>query len=382
MNVDFKIRIVQPGVPEYRRGLLNRLGKMYGERIEIYANDSSDIGPACRLEHMRMDYTHDFRHVFGPFWWQRGISTKGLERGDVLVICGDVHHLSNMWVALVAKFRGIGVVWWGHHQSTTSTPLKIWLRLCLSRLLSVVYLCYTKEGKTFLQKHGLKEDRVFYTGNTIDEELVEAAIRVWDPVKLQEFQKARGLTDKKLLLICSVLREKTKVDQILTAMTAPSLNDDHVILAVIGDGEASTRFKDCAVRQGLGNRVLWVGSLTDQMELAPWFMSAKAFVYPGPIGLSLIHSYLYALPVIVHDNKQNQGPEFVAMHDGETGFVFHEDDTTDLAQKIARLICNEHERVKMGVAAKKIVRENYSMDNMARNYAEAIERAHALSLQL
>lgn len=377
MTDGFKIRIVQPGVPEYRRGLLNRLGRIYGERIEICANDSCDMGPACRLEHMRMDYTHDFRHVIGPFWWQRGISTKGLRRGDVLVICGDVHHLSTMWTALIAKMRGIGVVWWGHHQSTTSTPLKIRLRLCLARMLSSVYLCYTKEGKSFLVQHGLKDGRVFYTGNTIDEDTVESAIKVWGPERLSAFQTEWNLVGKNLLLICSVLREKTKVDQVLSAMTLETLNDDRVMLAVIGDGDAADQFKKCATQLGLNNRVIWVGPLVSQSDLAPWFLSAKAFVYPGPIGLSLIHSYLYALPVVVHNNSRNQGPEFVAMRDGETGYVFAENDINDFSQKISHLLSDETKRVMLGAEAKRIAQRDYSMDRMAKNFSEAIDAAHA-----
>ena len=42
-----------------------------------------------------------------------------------------------------------------------------------------------------------------------------------------------------------------------------------------------------------------LGSIYDEIELAPWFLTADAFVYPENIGLSILHAFGYGLPVRV-----------------------------------------------------------------------------------
>ena len=332
------------------------------------------MGPACRLENMTMDYSHDFKHLFGPFYWQRGLSLANMKFGDVVVICGDMHHLSILWLAVCAKIRGIAVVWWGHHKSTTSTWIKIKIRVLFMRLLSTINLCYTKQGKDFLAAYGIPRKFVRYTGNTVDDIEIRDAAQNWGIERLSAFIKSKGLVGKKVILFCSVLRSKTRLDHLFKALSM--LKSSDVVVAVIGAGESEDFFRKEMIRLGLSDRILWLGAIVEQSELAPWFLISKVFVYPGPIGLSLIHAFYYGLPVITHDNAKNHGPEFCVMQDGETGFLFKENDICDLAMKVDMILSDEKIRVKMGDAAKNIAIKNFSMEKMARNFADAIELAH------
>ena len=63
--------------------------------------------------------------------------------------------------------------------------------------------------------------------------------------------------------------------------------------------------------------IRWLGALYEQEVMAPWFLSAKVFVYPGYIGLSIMHAMGYGLPVITHDNMDNQSPEVAALRNGK-----------------------------------------------------------------
>ena len=116
------------------------------------------------------------------------------------------------------------------------------------------------------------------------------------------------------------------------------------------------------------------------MELAPWFLSANLFVYPGAIGLSILHAFSYGLPVVTHANAANQMPEFEAMEDGKTGLVFKENDISDMVDKIVYLLDNKDKLAGMGQYAQELAFERYSMDNMINNYCAAIEAAHKMNL--
>ena len=99
MKSEFRIRIFQPLVPEYRVALFEGLGQRYGDRIEVWAGDGFGEDQSLPLKGIKFSYGHNFVSI-GPFKWQKGLSLAGLESGDVIVICGDIHQLSSLWLGL------------------------------------------------------------------------------------------------------------------------------------------------------------------------------------------------------------------------------------------------------------------------------------------
>lgn len=374
MEKIFSIRIFQPIVPEYRVALFDGIGRKYGKRVDLWAAYRIGQDVSCPLESISCDYSH-LMCKWGPIVWQTGLSLKGLGNGDVVVVCGDVHQFSSLWLALCAKLKGVKVVWWGHHKTATSKPFGVWIRLRIAKLLSDVYLCYTETGKKWLKAHGFAKMPVFATGNTIDQAPIKAAMSKWDTQSIEAWKKEHGLSDKNLLLCCSVLRPKIRLDMAIRALASKPLADRNTVLAVIGDGPAKEDCERLAEELGVTERVIWVGATRDQEVMAPWFLAARLFVYPGSIGLSILHAFSYGLPVVTHGNVDHQMPEFEAMEDGKTGIVFKEGDLDDMVGKIAALLDVPSKLLEMSGYTKRLAYERYSMDNMVENYCEAIETA-------
>ena len=368
----FRIRIFQPVILEYRKGLYSGLGKRYGDRIEVWASDCLGADKSIPLDDIRTDYDHPFIKI-GPFLWQRRLSLRGMKKGDVLVVCGEPRQLSSLYFALAAKMRGIRVIWWGHHWSSTSKMWKVRIRLLITKFVSDAFLCYTNTGINFLRKNGFKKRLVFATGNTIDQIPIDRAISHWDCVKLESFRKEKSIEGKPVLLISGVLRPKMKLPELIEAIGRKRLKDHNVVVVIIGDGPERSIVEDVARRVGVTERIIWVGSTRDQEIMAPWFLCAKVYVYPGAIGLSIIHAFSYGLPVVTHSTVESQMPEFEAMEDGRTGLLFKEDSIDDLAEKVCTLLDDDALRNTMGERAYRIAHENYSMDRMIANYCEAIE---------
>lgn len=373
MCSDFKIRIFQPIVPEYRVALFDGLGERYGNRIEIWADQAIGRDKSYPLSKIKYDYGHPLKGI-GPVVWQKGLSLAGLCKGDVIVICGDVHQLSSLWIAMRAKRLGIAVIWWGHHRTASSTDRAVKIRLAFARKVCDVFLAYTRTGIGYLVSRGFEKESVFATGNTIDQMPIKEAIAAWSTAKLVRFQEEQGINGKKLLMCCSVLRPKVRLDLAIKALASDSLSD--VFLVVIGDGDEKESYQRLAMELDVSDRIKWIGATRDQMEMAPWFLSAKAFVYPGAIGLSILHGFSYGLPVITHGNAEHQMPEFEVMEDGKTGLCFEEGDKTDLERKICLLLSNETARLKMGNYCRILAYERYSMTQMVSNFCDAIQVAH------
>lgn len=359
----FKVRIFQPIVQEYRVALYEGLAEQYGERIEVWASERRGNEVSVLLKNMRYDYGHCM-HMLGPFVWQRGFSLKGLDQGDVIVIGGDIHHLSTLWIAVKARLCGIKVIWWGHHKSASAKDLNVMIRLCIAKRLSDVMLCYTDVGVKFLVEHGFDRQKVFATGNTLDIAAVERAKRNWDGI--------RKFGNKTTLIFCGVLRDKVRLDVLLKALKILSVKRDNFHCIVIGTGEKELEWKDLAKRLEIERMLSWVGEVRCQEELAPWFLSSDVFVYPGCIGLSLIHAFAFGLPVVLNDNKNNHGPEYEAFRPGTNGWAFKENDEADLAQKIETAL-NDAGLKEKGRSGEEYVFRKYSMARMIGRFSETIE---------
>lgn len=365
MNEGFKIRIFQPVVQEYRVALHEGLADRYGDRIEIWASSRRGSDVSVPLKKMRYDYSHKF-FKFGPLVWQKGFSLKGLCRGDVIVVCGDIHQVSSLWIALKARIKGIKVVWWGHHKSASPKELNIKIRLWIAKYLADIMLCYTDAGIKYLVERGFDNSRVFATGNTIDLDAVEAAAKKWNG--------ERKFGHRKTLLFCGVLREKVKVNVLLQALKLLKNKEIDVHCVLIGGGEKEDEWKRLSHELNLDEMLTWVGELRGQDNLAPWFLSADLFVYPGSIGLSIIHAFSYGLPVVLNDNVNNHGPEYEAFRPGINGWNFEEDNADDMASQIEKALLIPNFK-KYGEFGKKYVFENYSMARMIERMAKAIDAA-------
>ena len=362
----FRIRIFQPIVPEFRVALFDGLSDIYGKQIEIWAAERLGNDLSYPLSKMRHDYDHPLKKL-GPFVWQKGLSLRGLHKGDVVVVCGDIHQLSSLWIALKAKFRGIKVVWWGHHVSALAKEKNVAIRLAIAKRLSDVYLCYTDAGIEYLEKRGFLHGKVFATGNTIDLDAVERAKKKWSG--------ERKFGDKKTLLFCGVLREKVRIDVLLNALKILAAKRNDIHCAIIGGGSMESEWKKLAQDIGVADIVTWCGEIRGQEKLAPWFLSSDLFVYPGRIGLSIIHAFAFGLPVVLNDNKTNHGPEYAAFQPGVNGWAFKENDAEDFADTINEALNSADLKVR-GNAGQMYVSEHYSMKRMIANYSEALEVAH------
>ena len=373
------IRIYQPNVRPYRVGLFEGVGSRYPGRVEIWASPVLwDGGESCQVKGVQMHYHHNTSKI-GPIEWQKGLSLRGLvSHQDVVVVCGEPRNLAMMWLALKARIREIPVVWWGLHKMPNQNERNLKIRKWIMRRLATTILFYNKAGIEWLRSLGEDVTHVFATGNTVAQEPIKAAIRDWLGERLVEFRRKEGLVGKRIILACSRIIEKQRLHEAIEALSKEPLKRDDTILAVIGDGPLKDDCVALAKNLGVNDRIRWLGAMFDEKEMAPWFLSAKAFTYPGPVGLAILKALSYGLPAVINDTHNSTEAEI--MENGKTGLLFKESDTEDLARALNDLMSDEKRWNEMSTYSKKIAYENYSMDSMVNNFCAAIEDAHAQAL--
>jgi glycosyltransferase involved in cell wall biosynthesis len=369
-KADYKIRIFEPTVPEYRVALFEGLAERLPGRIEIVTADSNSY----KVKGAKCDFGHE-RIAIGPMTIYKGLSLDGLSKGDVITVDGSPKALSPMGIALIAKLKGIRVVWWGHHLSAQPKWYRVKIRLWLAKMLADIFLCYTDDGIKFLVENGFRRDRVFATGNTIDTKSVQKLIEKYSNGNdIVKFKQDKGLEGRFVLLFCGRLRALTGLEVLIQALQNLKKMGRLVKCVVIGAGKEMDSLKELAKTQEVDDMILWTGELRGQERLALWFLSSDVFTYPGRVGLSVIHAMSYGLPVILNDNQQDHGPEYSVFRPGENGWAFHAGSSKDLTDAIVRAM-DSPSRVVFGANGRRRVVESYSIERMVERFLEAVDAA-------
>jgi glycosyltransferase involved in cell wall biosynthesis len=324
------------------------------------------------------DLEHRCFTLFQRVFWQRGMRLPaGMGPGDVLVVGGNPRFVSNLAIFETARSRGIGTVWWCHLWSATSVAWRARMRHALMRRATVTLLYTDDEVARLKALYPTYPRPVVALNNTIDSGPARDAVARWGPERLAEFQRRHGLDGKRLLLFCGRLRSNpsTELDVALKAFALLYGRDASWRFAIIGSGEEEPRYRSLERELGISSGVLWIGPLYDEESLAPWFLTARYFVYPGPIGLGLLQAFAYGLPAITHDERAIHAPEFAALRDGVNGMVFKRGDSRDLARKLESAIADPETRERMSAEALRTATTNYSLAAMVERFATAIRLA-------
>lgn len=359
-----RITVLQPGVPTYRVDFFDRLAMHYGARFAVYASPL-DLDVLTDTS-----ATYPWERRLGPIrplpggvmHWQSGALSVPMRRGDVLVLWGAPRSLSVILSIIRARARGVRVVWWGHYLSPTSSPRRLALRERLMRGADAL-LFYTEQEITAFRatETGARDPRpVHALNNGIDTRATEAA------------RAPYSATDRApALLFIGRLTQKAQLHIALDALTHPASNA--AALHVIGGGEEHADLEAHATALGVQDRVIWHGGMTDEADIAKIANQCRAFVYPGDVGLSLLHALSYGLPAIVHDNVADHMPEIAALRDGVNGVTFEQGDAASLAGVIGSLLADTNRLNALSQMALDTTRTEFNTARMAQRFIDCID---------
>ncbi|WP_271783956.1 glycosyltransferase [Aquimarina algiphila] len=92
-------------------------------------------------------------------------------------------------------------------------------------------------------------------------------------------------------------------------------------LEIVGDGDEFNNIEDWIIDNGLKNKVILHGKLTDEEDLSPIFKRALACISPGQAGLSVQKCFSYGTPFITVKNAITGG-ELFCIIDKINGFLY------------------------------------------------------------
>ncbi len=351
-----KIHVVQPVIPHYRVPFFKSLITV-NKNINFYASDVDDIGvESVNKKIFNYIYLGEICNFFGIIWQVNIFKVvKKLEKDDILIINGNPRYLSNLALMLAARIVGCKLVWWGQGWSSKTSRLTLYIRSFLMKFVDVVLL-YTDKEKELFQNLSIRH-KLYSLNNGLDNTEIKKHVLSYLPDK----------RDNSILFI-GRLTNKSRLEILIKALASI---DKNIALNVIGNGPNFDAYRGLAIELGLENRVSFFGAITNEEEIANIANSSKIFVYPGDVGLSLIHAFNYGLPAIVHSSTSQHMPEISCFTSGGTGEFFEINNIASLSNAIESLMNSNVELIRYSCECKKRVSESYNIESMVSRFFEA-----------
>jgi glycosyltransferase involved in cell wall biosynthesis len=150
-------------------------------------------------------------------------------------------------------------------------------------------------------------------------------------------------------------------------------------LLIIGDGPLRRRLEQLARAAGVLDRVGFLGEMQNE-ETIPFYQAADLFALGSiarseAFGIVQLEAMACGKPVV--NTRLDSGVPFVSL-DGVTGLTVPPQDSDALAAAINRLLDDPSLRVRYGEAARRRVREEFSIEVMMRRTLELYRQALSL----
>lgn len=284
------------------------------------------------------------------------------QKWDAMIASFDPRMVMNLLARRIARRQGTRFIWWGHGIRPRQRFGSIYRRLALD---ADAVILYSGEGKRKLAELGVPAERLFVAWNSIDTQAI-------DSLRLQTWESRY-----RILTIGRLVAGK-KIDLLLRAFHRALVDlPDSVVLSIVGEGPELAGLRALADELGIDKRVEWVGAVYDQVGLAPLFNTSLCSVAPGAVGLSIIQSLAFGVPM-VYAQEEPHGPEVEALVPNLNSYAFLADSESELASVLIDAAKNPGRMKQLGDAGAAKVHEEFSVARMVQTFEAAVEYACTL----
>lgn len=348
--------LVQSALPSYRRAFLQEFRRQVAAEFAVYAGDAmfeltvrSD--PSLGFERLRNVYFAGRRLL-----WQRGALSPSI-RADVAILELNPRIL-NVWVAMVVRrLLRRPTILWGHVWPRRGRGSRTDRVRGLLRRSADVVVAYTETEADEAQE--TLRARVLAAPNAI--------------CAASEMRPAPPAAPRFFIYVGRLVKEK-RPSLLLEAFAqaAPELGEMRLLF--VGDGPDRPRLEARTRDLGLEELVEFAGALTDVTVLRRLYGKTLASVSPGYVGLSLIQSLGFGVPMVLADQEPHS-PEIEAAVEGVTARFFAAGSAEALAETLIRVFHERSDWLGRRTAISRWCRQRYSAEGMAAIFVEALEFA-------
>ena len=337
-----KILVVQNILPHYRIPFYNALGKQY-DITYLHSGDSA--GDLCE----------NFKEVvvkcsrIGPFYFQKEV-LKTFKKGNykAVVLMFDLAWVNNLLLALLYPKK---VLFWGHGLGRNSIGNKV--RNILVKKVHGIILYSERNLEDFVNA-GVNRNHIFIANNT---------------VLISNHGENKEISKNNILFVGRTQKSK-KVDELIEMFAEVIYKlPEETKLVIVGEGAEDASLKKLAIRLKVTDRVVFKGEVLEDHKLREIFHSAFVYASPGPVGLGVLHSFAYGLPVLTF-SEEHHGPEVTNIQNNVSGFLCK--DREIYKSKLIEWASNSELTQKMGANAYCFYKNDRNLEQMVKEFSGAV----------
>lgn len=333
-----RVLVIYHHFAHYRGPILREL--IRSDQFEFhFAGDRSD--PLDGTVKTYTDIPED-RFIYTPWlkikgWmvWQKNLLRHVISRRfPQIILLGNVHFPSNWFMAIAARLARKRMLIWSHGWREMPTGLK---RHIYKLFFSMGHglLLYEHYAKNIAIAQGFKPEDIYVVYNSLDYDKQVAIRASLTPEQIQaERERLFPGSDRPIVMLSSRMIRRRRYHLAVEAAGKLKRQGHEVNLLFVGDGPAREELEAQCKQEGVSAH--FVGACYDEETLALLFSASACTLSPGPIGLAVTHSHVYGRPVLVSNNRSEQGPEWGTIIPGRNGDHFVNDNTDSMAEVIRR----------------------------------------------
>jgi glycosyltransferase involved in cell wall biosynthesis len=360
------IMLIQTSIGDYRTTVISEIVRRLGLRFRIllgkkyfYSSLETKIDFPDNMEFVDNVFLLNRRFLLQLFDWRRAIAA------GVVILELNPRILSVWVIAIARRLRGRPTLFWGHAWARSGVGSRSDRIRHLMRRLASGIIMYTHSEKASLARR-MPDTALFVAPNSLYHRATLGAASA-DAPRDSFLYVGRIVTDKKVDIAVRGFAELVRKTGFRGS------------LIIVGKGPDTERCQVLARELGIDAQVDFAGHIGDVEVLRRLYHRSIASLSPGYVGLSLIQSLGFGVPMII-SREEPHAPELEAVNERVNALFFETDDPASLASVMAGMIERKAEWAGRGEALVDFCRAHYSTEAMAAGILEAIEYAETLSV--
>ncbi len=351
-----KILINQGVIQHYRVPVFLPLLKKYTGKLEITCGEYSynkksytDSKIVNKVNLLKNKYFFK-----GRLLWQSGLLKKGLA-ADLLIIGNDYRYISTWGLVVLRKLLNKKTIIWGHISGKSSFGYAI--RYILIKC-SIGFICYTKSQKEKLQLSHPKLP-IWVTNNSC--------------LARRDCNSKMNIDEYNIIYVGRLVKEKKIFDLVEFFVQGILQNKFQQCfrLLIIGKGAEKERIEKYIDKFDLNvkNRISLLGEIVDRNRLKKIYHNSFFSISPGYVGLSVIQSFGFGVPMMI-SKYENHSPEIEVFMEGFNGVYYT--DVNDFYSKLNELYNSRSAWLDKRNMISENIKKNYVYENMVETFISAI----------
>lgn len=203
----------------------------------------------------------------------------------------------------------------------------------------------------------LSNKKSYFANNSIDTNLIYS-------YKIDYDYKIREID----FISIGRITNKFNLNLLISALEISS-NTSAINIVLIGSAKNETLFvktKYCV------HKIRFIENIWNEKTIADYANNSKIFLYPGNIGLSIVHAMAYGLPILIHSEKFSHCPEGSLFKKNKSGITFKKNCINDLSSKITKVLDEKEKLISYSNANINIIKKRVSTKIMTKKFYKAI----------